>query len=222
MSSADPGDEAGLAVLIVDDHPVVRRGLRALLLAQPWVRSTVEADSVRSALESAERERPDVAVVDLGLPDGDGLDLTTRLRETVPECAVLVLTMTVDAGRARALLAAGAAGYLAKETDPDLVVGAVRTVAQGGLVLGPSLDREAVLGAGTPLSAGPPAPFDRLTPRELQIAVLIGRGSSNAEIARRLHLADKTVRNQVSTILVKIAAKDRVHAALLARENGLA
>jgi DNA-binding NarL/FixJ family response regulator len=102
-------------------------------------------------------------------------------------------------------------------------VSAVRTVAPGGLVLGPSLDNDAVLGgAGGSGWSWPPSPFDRLTPRELQIALLIANGSSNVEIARRLHVADKTVRNQVSSILVKISAKDRVHAALLAREHGLA
>lgn len=207
-------------MLLVDDHPVVRRGLKALLAAQPWVGSLAEADGVATGLEAALALRPDVAVVDLGLPDGDGLTLTTRLRSALPGCAVLVLTMTADPGRARALLAAGASGYLVKETDPDLVVAAVQTVAQGGLVLGPHLDRETVLAAGS--VDGVPAPFDRLSPRELQIVRLLGTGSSNTEIARRLGVADKTVRNQVSSILAKIDAKDRVHVALLVHEHLLA
>lgn len=210
---------AGLRVLVVDDHPVVRRGLTALLGTQGWVGAVAEADGVASGLAAATEHRPDVAVVDLGLPDGNGLDLTRRLRAAVPTCSVLVLTMTADPGRARALLAAGASGYLAKETDPDLVVSAVRTVAMGGLVLGPSLDREAVLASSQ--GTGPPPPFDRLSPRELQIVTLVGAGRSNVEIAHRLHLAEKTVRNQVSAALVKIDAKDRVHAALLVREHGL-
>lgn len=218
MSSVLP--EQGMTVLLVDDHPVVRRGLKALLAVQPWVRGIAEADSVASALAAAENQRPEVAVVDLGLPDGDGLELTKRLRAALPGCAVLVLTMTADAGRARSLLAAGASGYLAKETDPDLVIDSIRTVAQGGLVLGPNLDRRAVLGAG-PHSALQ-GPFDRLTPRELQIVTLLGAGRSNVEIARRLQLADKTVRNQVSSILVKIGARDRVDAARMVRDHGLA
>lgn len=219
---AGPGGEGetGLTrVLLVDDHPVVRRGLKALLATQDWVGSVSEADGVATGLEAALQVRPDVAVVDLGLPDGDGQTLTTRLREALPECAVLVLTMTADPGRARALLAAGASGYLVKETDPDLVVSAVQTVAQGGLVLGPHLDRETVLTASS--DATVPPPFDRLSPRELQIVRLLGSGASNIEIARRLSLAEKTVRNQVSAILVKIDAKDRVHAALLVREHAL-
>lgn len=207
-----------LTVLLVDDHPVVRRGLRALLTAQPWAGVIVEADTVAGGLEAAREHRPDVAVVDLALPDGDGARLVERLQ---PGCAVLVLTMTVDPGRARALLAAGAGGYLAKETDPDVVVDAIRTVARGGLVLGPHLDRATVLGSGTAPGALP-APFDRLSPRELQIATLMGQGRSNAEIARGLSLADKTVRNQVSSILVKLGARDRLQAALLVREHGLA
>jgi two-component system nitrate/nitrite response regulator NarL len=220
MSSVSP--ERGVVVLLVDDHPVVRRGLKALLATQPWVRRIVEADGVGSALDVAGAHRPDVAVVDLGLPDGDGLELTRRLRAELPSCAVLVLTMTAEAGRARALLAAGASGYLAKETDPDLVVDSIRTVAQGGLVLGPNLDRNAVLAAETGPESSVPRPFDRLTPRELQIVTLVGAGRSNVEIARRLQLADKTVRNQVSSILVKIGARDRVDAARMVRDQGLA
>lgn len=206
-----------LTVLLVDDHPVVRRGLRALLGAQPWAGPIHEADTVARGLELAREHGPDVAVVDLALPDGDGGRLVERL---APDCAVLVLTMTVDPGRARTLLAAGAGGYLAKETDPDVVVDAIRTVAGGGLVLGPNLDRSAVLGAG-PATAAPPAPFDRLSPRELQIVTLMGQGRSNAEIARALSLADKTVRNQVSSLLTKLGARDRLEAALMVREHGL-
>jgi len=211
------GTDEQVSVLLVDDHPVVRRGLKALLASQSWVGPIAEADGVATGLEAALANRPDVAVVDLGLPDGDGSALIERIRSAVPGCVVLVLTMTADGGRARALLAAGASGYLVKETDPDVVVAAVRTVSQGGLVLGPHLDRDALLTTGTP--DGAPAPFDRLSPRELQIVRLVGSGASNIEIARRLGLADKTVRNQVSSILLKIDAKDRVHAALLVRER---
>lgn len=203
------------AVLLVDDHPIVRRGLAALLSGQPWVERIDEADSIESGLVLARTAQPDVAVVDLGLPDGDGLELVSGLRAALPSCATLVLTMTAEAGRARAALQAGANGYLAKETEPDVVIGAIHTIWRGGLVVGPRLDRDVVVGQATPST------FGRLTPRELEILGLLGGGRSNIEIARRLGVADKTVRNQVSGILVKIGARDRVHAAILAREHGL-
>lgn len=206
-------------VLVVDDHPVVRQGLSALLSGEAWVLRSVEADGVASALRAAADHDPDLAVVDVGLPDGDGIDLARRLRLEHPRCRVLVLTMTADPDLARQALAAGCSGFLVKETDPEVVLGALRTVADGGMVLGPHLpDPERVFAA--PASRVPP-PFHRLSPREVEIVRLVAAGRSNSAIARRLSLADKTVRNQVSAILTKVGAADRVHLALLARERGL-
>lgn len=204
--------------LVVDDHPVFRAGLVALLSGQPWLGRVVEADTVASALQVAARDRPGVAILDLGLPDGDGIELTTRLRELLPGCRVLILTMTSSGDTARTALAAGASGYLVKETDPDTVVSALRTVASGGLVLGPHLDATAVLADD---SRRPPAPFHRLSAREVQVVRLVAAGLTNAAIATRLHLAEKTIRNQVSAILDRTGAADRIQLALLAREVGL-
>ena len=147
-------------VLVVDDHPVVRRGLAAMLGLEDWVGRVVEAGSVREGAAVGATERADVAVVDLGLPDGDGVELVRRLRRA-PGCPVLVLTMTRDEGVVRACLAAGAGGYLLKDSPPDAVVRAARTVLDGGLVLGPEVAR-AALPTGRP--ARLPAPLDRLSP----------------------------------------------------------
>lgn len=208
-----------LVVLVVDDHPVVRQGLAALLGAEDWVASVLEADSAARAEELIAQHPVRVAVVDVGLPDGDGIELTRRLRTIRPEVAVLVLTMTADADLARAALAAGGSGFLVKETDPDILLGALRTVRDGGLVVGPHLpDARQVI--AEPVS-GVPRPFDRLTPRELQLVRLVATGAGNAQIARRLSVTDKTVRNQLSNVLVKVGAADRVQLALLAHNNGL-
>lgn len=209
----------GLIVLVVDDHPVVRAGLVALLSGEPWIGRVAQADSVASGLAAAGRERPDVAILDLGLPDGDGIDLTRRVRGLLPECRVLILTMTASGDTARTALAAGASGYLVKETEPDTVLSALRTVASGGLVLGPHLDPSAVLAEDTQRA---PAPFHRLTARELQVVRLVASGLTNAAVAARLQLAEKTIRNQVSAILDRTGAADRIQLALLAREAGLA
>jgi two-component system, NarL family, nitrate/nitrite response regulator NarL len=206
-------------VLVVDDHPIVRRGMTALLQHEAWVAGTIEADTVAGALALARAHRPGVAVLDLNLPDGDGIALTSELIQLLPGCSVLILTMNADPERARAALAAGAAGFLLKETDPAVVVGALHTVARGGLVVGPHLDRRDLISSKEAGAA--PGPFARLSPRELQIVAQLAEGASNASIARRLGLAEKTVRNQVSTILTKIGAADRVQAALLARDHGL-
>lgn len=213
------GGELKRLVLVVDDHPVVRRGLAALLAAESWVERVLEADSVAVAEELAAQHPLSVAVVDVGLPDGDGIDLTRRLREAHPQTAVLVLTMTADPDLARAALAAGGSGFLVKETDPEMLLGAIRTVRDGGLVIGPHLP-EARSVIADPVH-DVPRPFDRLTPRELQLVRLVAAGAGNAEIARRLSITDKTVRNQLSTVLVKVSAADRVQLAILARDHGL-
>lgn len=206
-------------VLVVDDHPVVRRGLVALLGAEPWVERVLEADSVANAERMAAEHSVRVAVVDVGLPDGDGVDLTRRLRAAYPRLAVLVLTMTAEPDLARAVLAAGGSGFLVKETDPDILLGALRTVRDGGLVVGPHLpDARQVLAEP---ATSTPKPFDRLTPRELHLVRLVAGGAANAQIARRLSVADKTIRNQLSAILVKVGASDRVQLALMARDAGI-
>lgn len=210
-------DAGSALVLLVDDHPVVRRGLAAMLNGEPWVSRLIEAGSVADALKAAVLEKPDAAIVDLGLPDGDGVSLIRRLRHAVPGCVVLVLTMTQDDATVQACLAAGATGYLLKESAPDALLPALRTVLDGGLVLGPRVATAAL--SGTRQSV--PSPFDLLSPRELQHVGLLAAGLSGAQIADALNVTEKTVRNQMAAILAKLGIADRVRVALLARDAGL-
>jgi two-component system nitrate/nitrite response regulator NarL len=209
---------AGPTILIVDDHPVMLHGLSALIEAEQWSGRVVAAASVREAAELAVTQRPDLAVVDLGLPDGDGVDLIRQIRRAVPACAVLVLTMTSETAVVRSCLAAGASGYVLKSSPPLTVVRALRTVADGGLVLGPGVDPPAVLDPGV---RELPPPLDRLSPQDVRLLALVADGRSNPEIARTLGLSDKTVRNRLSAILARLGVADRVQAALLARDKGL-
>lgn len=211
-------DEPAATVLVVDDHPIVRRGLAALLQVEPWTARVVGAGTVREAHELTVTERPDVVVLDLGLPDGDGLELLPRLLRAAPGCAVLVLTMTKDDATVRACLAAGASGFVLKDTEPSVIIRSVRAVLDGGVVLGPEVAVAPLTGGR---ATGPSAPFDRLGPTELRILGLVARGASNTRIAATLGVAEKTVRNRLSGILGAIGAADRVQAALMAKDAGL-
>lgn len=206
----------GSTVLLVDDHPVVRRGMASLLSSEPWIRRCIEAGSCAEGARLATLESPAAAVVDIGLPDGDGIALIRQIRKAVPGCVVLVLTMTRDEATVRACLEAGASGYLLKDSAPDTLVPSLRTVLEGGVVLGPDVASD-VLRQVRRTSP----PFDTLTPRELQHVSLLASGLSGSQIARRLAVTEKTARNQMAIILSKLGVTDRVQAALLARDAGL-
>lgn len=205
-------------MLLVDDHPVLRHGLTALLAAGQWVERVVEADRVAEGAQLAILERPRLAIIDLALPDGSGVDLIGRLRHTVPECAIAVLTMSTEDSTIDACLAAGARGYLRKDTPPQTLVLALQTVAEGGTVLGPGI-RTDLLGPGT--RGGLAAPLNRLSPRDLTVLRLLAEGRGNAEIARQINVSEKTIRNRLAMIYTQLGVADRVQAALLAREKGL-
>jgi DNA-binding NarL/FixJ family response regulator len=222
---ADPvGDEAAgvvesRRVLIVDDHPVVRRGLRTMLEGESWVAEVVEAATAAEAVREAVSRRVHVVAMDLALPDGDGIEATRRIVQASPDIKILMLTMTNDENIVARALRAGARGYVLKDTDPDAVVDALRTVAGDGVVLGPGIGA-ALLTSRQPGTDLPP-PFDRLTPREREILARLASGDSNARIARHLGLSEKTVRNQLSVVFSKLGVADRVQAALLARDAGI-
>lgn len=208
------GEERPVTVLLVDDHPLVRRGLGALLGLEPWVGRIVEAGTVADGARTAVLEDVDVAVVDLGLPDGDGVDLVRKLRRA-PGCPVLVLTMTRDSAAAvQECLDAGAAGYVLKDTAPAVVVRAVRSVLDGAVVLGPNVTNR-------PARRRWPAPLDRLSPTEIRLLTLVAQGRTNPEIGHELGVTEKTVRNRVSMMLATLGVADRLQAALLARELGM-
>jgi DNA-binding NarL/FixJ family response regulator len=206
-----------LTVLVVDDHPVVHRGMSALLAGVDWVGRTVIAQSVAEALVQATTQRPDLAVVDIRLPDGSGVDVVRQLGRIAPGCRALVLTMDAEPATVRNAMDAGAAGYLLKDCEPELILDALSTLRHGGLVLGAG----ALTALSDPDDAPLPAPFDGLTAREVTLAALVGAGLGNHSIAARLGVSEKTVRNQLSSVLVRVGARDRVQLAVLARELGI-
>lgn len=210
-----------LRLLIVDDHPVVRRGLCTMLEGETWVEEVVEAATVADAVREAVTCRVHVVAMDVTLPDGDGIDATRRIMRACPEARILVLTMADDADTVARAFDAGARGYLLKDTDPEMVIDALRTVAAGGVVLGPRIGLD-ILKAVQARPARLQPPLDQLTPREVEILTLLAAGESNARIARRLGVTEKTVRNQMTGVFSKLEVADRVQAALLARRLGLA
>jgi DNA-binding NarL/FixJ family response regulator len=207
-------------VLIADDHPVFRDGLASLLSTQPDVEVVATAADGAEAVALAAEHRPDVVVMDLQMPELNGIDATRRLAETIPEIRVLVFTMGEEDGTVLAAMRAGARGYLVKGASQDEVARAISTVQAGGLVFGASLAlRIADLLSGT--STPDRSAFPQLTGRELEILDRIAAGRNNAQIAQELYLAPKTVRNNVSNILAKLQATDRAEAIIRARDAGL-
>ena len=207
-----------LRVVVADDHPVFRSGLRTLL-EDLGVLVVAEAADGRAAVALAVEHLPDVVLMDLQMPELSGLEATRQLAAQAPAVRVLVLTMAEDDATLLAALRAGAAGYLLKGAGPDEIDRAVRGVAAGDAVYGAGVaDRlRAVLAAG-PAAA---APFPQLADRERDVLGLMATGASNTEIATRLFLSDKTVRNYVSSIFSKLGVRDRAQAIVRAREAGL-
>jgi DNA-binding NarL/FixJ family response regulator len=204
-----------LRVLLADDHAIVRAGLRELLEEEPDVEVVAEASGVAAAVERAVATRPDVALVDILMPDGSGLEALRRIRERAPSVRVVLLTSVGEPAAVREALAAGAAGYLLKDLTRAALVGAIRAAAEGRRVLHPEAERALA-------EAGAPGPLDALTPRERTVLELVARGRSNRQIALRLGLTEGTVKGYVSAILDKLGVQDRTSAALLAVRCGLA
>jgi DNA-binding NarL/FixJ family response regulator len=203
-------------VVLVEDHPTFRFGLRMRLEAEPDICVVGEAGSAEDALVVVERTAPDVAVVDINLPGVDGIELIRRLRTSATRVGTLVLTMLSDESVFTAMQA-GARGYLLKDAEPARIVAAVRAVAAGESVFSPGVAQR-FLGM---LSARTPVVFPELTPREHEILQLIADGLGNVAIGRKLDLRPKTVRNYVSNVLAKLHAADRTEAALRARNAGM-
>jgi DNA-binding NarL/FixJ family response regulator len=204
-------------VLIADDHPIVRQGLRTFLGVQPDVAVVGEAADGATALDLVESLRPDVLLLDLKMPVLDGLSALAepRLREA-RETRVIVLTSVSDREDVGPAMRAGAAGFLYKDVDPDALVQAIRAVHGGQVLLAPEA-------ASAMLSAPPEAPAEPggLTDRERQVLRLIASGRSNREIARELRVTEKTVKTHVSNVLLKLGVQDRTQAALYAVRHGL-
>lgn len=210
---------AGIRVLVADDHPVYRSGLVGLLTATEDMDVVAEAGHGREAVDLARLHQPDVAVLDLAMPSLDGIEATREMLRHTPEIAVLILTMHDGDDRVFQAMQAGARGYVVKSAAPDVVIGAIRAVAQGGAVLSAALtDRMADWFETLQRAHGPLA---RLTPRERDVLRLMAHGRDNASISEALGVSPKTVRNVVSAVFVKLQVTDRAAAVALAREAGL-
>jgi DNA-binding NarL/FixJ family response regulator len=199
-------------VLIADDHAVVREGLRTFLDLQDGIEVAGEAADGREAVAEAERLSPDVVLMDLVMPNLDGVEAMRELRARVPEARVVVLTSFLEDERLLPALRAGAAGYLLKNVEPRELARSIRLAAAGGAMIDPAVAARLV----DALSEERPAEHAELTPREQEVLDLIGRGYANKRIALELGIAEKTVKTHVSHVLAKLGVSDRTQAALYA------
>ena len=212
-----------IRVVLADDHPVVRGGLRALLSTIDGIEVVGEAEDGEGAVREVQLTRPDVLLVDIRMPVLDGVEATRRVRAAAPETAVLVLTMYDDDATVFTAMQAGARGYLLKGADQDEIVGAIRAVANGQAIFGPGIASR-VLGyfAAPPVAPAPAdVPFPELTVRERDILTLLADGRRTADIAAELYLSPKTVSNNLTNIFAKLEVADRAAAIIRARERGL-
>jgi NarL family two-component system response regulator LiaR len=207
-----------IRVLLVDDHAVVREGLRAFLELQEGIAVVGEAADGIEAIEAATRLRPDVILMDLVMPELDGVSAMRSLRERLPEARVIVLTSFLDDEKLLPALRAGAAGYLLKNAEPQEVARAVRAARVGQALIDPVVAARLV---ETLAADDGEDPLDRLTPREREVLVLIGRGFPNKLIARELDVSEKTVKTHVGHVLAKLGVSDRTQAAVFAVRSGL-
>ena len=210
-----------IRVLIADDHPFFRDGLRVLLEATADTAVAGEAATGDEVIALAERLQPDVILMDLKMPGPNGIEATRRILAASPHIAVLVVTMYEDDGSVFAAMRAGARGYLLKGADEDEMLRAIRGVARGEAIFGPAVARRLLRFFAAPELSAPPPAFPELTEREREILDLLAQGRANPEIAERLYLSPKTVRNHVSNIFGKLQVADRAQAIVRAREAGL-
>jgi DNA-binding NarL/FixJ family response regulator len=205
--------------VVADDHPIVREGLRAVLAALTDFELVGSASSGEEVVTVAASTRPDVVVMDLHMPDLDGVHATKQILAAQPDVAVLVLTMYDDDDMLLEAMRAGARGYLLKGSSHTDIAGALRSVGAGQAVFGSGV-ADSVL-ARLSGRVAPANPFPQLTRRELEILELLARGHGNQDLARDLYLSPKTVRNHVANIVAKLEVADRAQAIVAAREAGL-
>lgn len=209
-------------VMIVDDHEVVRLGLKSLLGLQRGFEVVAEAATVEEAVEKARVHQPDVVVLDVRLPGSSGITACRRILQERPATRVIVLTSHTEEEVMMQAIAAGASGYLLKQIDARALLAAISTVAHGGTLLDPALMDKAFARLRAAAQAERQAALAALNEQELKILTLVAEGKTNREIARAIFLSEKTVRNYVSAILAKLGLHHRSEAAAFAVEHGLA
>jgi DNA-binding NarL/FixJ family response regulator len=212
-----------ISVLLADDQPLLRRGFRMILEAEPDLTVTAEAGDGAEAVELTRRQAPDVVLMDIRMPGTDGIEATRRITVAYPDVRVLVLT-TFDLDEyAFGALRAGASGFLLKDVRPAELVAAIRTVAAGDAVVSPRVTRRLLeeYAQVLPPSGDQYPQLAALTDREREVLVLVARGLSNAELAASLYVSEATVKSHVGRILSKLGLRDRVQIVVLAYESGL-
>jgi DNA-binding NarL/FixJ family response regulator len=211
--------DTGIRVVIADDHPVVRDGLSALLASVPSVTVAGVAATGREAVRAAVTLRPDVLIMDIQMPELTGVAAAGEIARVAPGVAVLMLTMFDDDDSVFAAMRAGARGYVLKGAQQDEIVRAIHAVAAGEAIFGPAIARRVLGLVSAPAASS--VPFPDLTSREREVLDLIAAGVRNAEIARQMSIAPKTVANHIAAIFNKLQVADRNQAIVLARDAGL-
>jgi NarL family two-component system response regulator LiaR len=204
-----------IRVVVADDHPVVRQGLRTFLSSREGITVVGEAATGEQAVARVARLRPDVVLMDLMMPELGGIEAIERIRARDPDAKVIVLTSFAGEDQVLPAIRAGATGYLLKDVEPAELERAIRAAHRGEALLDPGVAARLLREVAEPRAA------DRLTPREREVLALLGRGRSNREIARELVVAEKTVKTHVSNLLAKLGLADRTQAALYAVREGL-
>ncbi len=210
-----------IRVLIADDHTLFRNGMRALLGSLPAMEVVGEAATGRQAIDQAASLQPDVILMDLQMPEVNGIEATRQILKTSPHIGIIVVTMFEDDDSVFAAMRAGARGYILKGADQGEVLSAIQVVANGGALFGPSIAERVVNFFSVLSPAAPEQVFPELTDREREILGLLAQGLNNTEIAQQLVISPKTVRNHVSNIFSKLQVADRAQAIIRAREAGL-
>ena len=210
-----------LRILIADDHPLFRHGIRESLNLAPDIQVVGEATSGEEAITQAEALHPDVILMDVNMPGVNGIEATRRILHDYPHIRILVVTMFEDDSTVFAAMRAGARGYILKDAEKENILRAIQAVANGEAIFSPTIATRLMDFFATQASTLPKEIFPSLTEREREILQLIARGRSNTDIARELSLSPKTVYNYVSNILSKLQVADRAQAIIRAREAGL-
>ncbi|MER7731022.1 response regulator transcription factor [Streptomyces erythrochromogenes] len=214
-----------IRVVIADDEPLIRAGIRMILTSAPDIEVVAEAANGREAVELARSHAPEVVLLDIQMPVMDGLTALGELRRAAPEVRALILTTFGEKENVLRALGQGGAGFLLKDSAPGELIGAVRAAAAGDAYLSPGATRHVVdqLASGKAAARGEEARrrLAELSERERGVLALLGEGLSNADAGRRLHMSEATVKTYVSRILAKLGCENRVQAALLARDAGL-
>ena len=210
-----------IRVLVADDQSLVRAGLRMLLTGEEEIEVVAEASNGLEAVDKAARFQPNVILMDIRMPELDGLQATKRILAADNGARILILT-TFDLDEyVYEALRSGASGFVLKDDPPEQLLAAVRTVAAGDALLSPTVTKRVIKQFARIPQAAPPEELDELTERELEVFRLISRGFSNAEIGRELYISDTTVKTHITHLLQKLGLRDRVQAVVLAYETGL-